>query len=725
MKPIEKVKMGQLPEGWMEGESKSITFCVTEDCNLACKYCYMTGKNSKTKMKFETAQKAVDYILTSKEQEFTKHESVVWEFIGGEPFLEIALIDKISDYIKLRMYELDHKWFESYRFSFSSNGLLYSTPKVQEYILKNKGHVSIGLSIDGNKIKHDLQRIRPDGSGSYDDVIKNARLWMEQFPGATTKATFAHDDLPFLKDSIISLWNLGLKLVPANVVFEDVWHEGDDIIFENQLKELADYIIEKELWRDHSVRFFDPRNGFPAQETDLEMNFCGSGKMLAIDCKGDFFPCIRFYGMSLENRKPIVIGNINNGIDHDKLRPFELLTYRTQSTDECINCEVSTGCAWCTGGNYDFADTDTIFQRATYICKMHKANVRANEYFWNKLKDTIGYMPEERQAFINRYKNPQNKKFLQFITSDSITPHCSYESFPDSKNEMENEMIKKGLEFAKEKGLIPVFLGKKDENFINDAYYINGNYNNSQKFKSENEISVFVNKVNKNDECNNENCILLINRENISKIADNCAVLFEKVTRINLKFSDLENWLESDLKEYEKQLDKLIDIILELNTVKSNNVEINVLNDIMKLDKLVDCGAGVTSFSLAPNGKLYICPAFYFDDPNNSIGDLASGLNVKNSYLLDPDKAPLCSTCDAYHCSRCKFLNKKCTNEINTPSKMQCIVSHTERNKTMALQKELQKFGKQMFINNIKEIDYMDPFEKKLRTKEESHNICI
>jgi uncharacterized protein len=57
----------------------------------------------------------------------------------------------------------------------------------------------------------------------------------------------------------------------------------------------------------------------------------------------------------------------------------------SQSEQECVECEVATGCAWCQGANYDFADTDTIFQRATYICKMHKARVRANNYFWNKL----------------------------------------------------------------------------------------------------------------------------------------------------------------------------------------------------------------------------------------------------------------------------------------------------------------------------------------------------
>jgi uncharacterized protein len=52
-----------------------------------------------------------------------------------------------------------------------------------------------------------------------------------------------------------------------------------------------------------------------------------------------------------------------------------------------MTCDVSNGCAWCQGANYDFADTDTIYQRAIFICNMHKARVKANKYFWGKLDE--------------------------------------------------------------------------------------------------------------------------------------------------------------------------------------------------------------------------------------------------------------------------------------------------------------------------------------------------
>ena len=73
------------------------------------------------------------------------------------------------------------------------------------------------------------------------------------------------------------------------------------------------------------------------------------------------------------------------GHDNNKLRPFLTLDRCTQSNPECVNCEVGAGCAWCQGENFDAAKTHTVYERSIAICKMHKARVRANNYYWNKL----------------------------------------------------------------------------------------------------------------------------------------------------------------------------------------------------------------------------------------------------------------------------------------------------------------------------------------------------
>ena len=225
-------------KSWQSGMAKNITFIVTKDCQLACKYCYLVGKNEKERMSWEVAKQAIDYILDN-EQDF-REESVVWDFIGGEPFLEIDLIDKICDYLKSEMFRRDHHWFNSYRFSFSTNGINYDTEKVQNFIKKNRDHLSIGITIDGTEVKHDINRVYKgnDERGSYKDVVRNIPLWLQQFPNAGTKVTIASPDIPYIKESVLHLYSLGIKEVNINCVFEDVWEDGDDKKFEDQLADV-------------------------------------------------------------------------------------------------------------------------------------------------------------------------------------------------------------------------------------------------------------------------------------------------------------------------------------------------------------------------------------------------------------------------------------------------------------------------------------------------------
>lgn len=337
-------------------------------------------------MSWDVAKKAIDYILDNVD-EFNE-ESVIWDFIGGEPFLEIDLIDKICDYIKIELFRRNHHWFNSYRFSFSTNGINYDNDKVQQFVLKNHDHLSIGITIDGTKKKHDLNRVwkgNHSEKGSYDDVVRNIPLWLSQFPNAGTKVTISSADIPYICESVLHLYSLGIHEVNINVVFEDVWKEGDDILFEEQLISLADKIIDGEYYMDYACSFFNEHIGKPLLPVYDNSNWCGAGKMLAVDAQGNFYPCTRFAAYSLRAKKPIIVGNVEEGINHNLLRPFLALDRRTQSKPECFDCEVANGCGWCQGENYDAADTATIYQRATAICLMHKARVRANNYYWNKL----------------------------------------------------------------------------------------------------------------------------------------------------------------------------------------------------------------------------------------------------------------------------------------------------------------------------------------------------
>ncbi|MDE7378047.1 MAG: radical SAM peptide maturase, CXXX-repeat target family [Paraprevotella sp.] len=406
--------------GWLTGQTKSITFIVTKDCQLACKYCYLVGKNSKERMSGEVAKQAIDYIIAH-ESDFLE-ESVVWDFIGGEPFLEINLIDQICDYIKIELFKHNHHWFNSFRFVFTTNGINYNSDKVQSFIKKHKSHLNITITIDGTRRKHDLNRIwktkemekgimpKPEEErGSYDDVVKNIPLYLSQFPNASAKVTISSADISYISESVLHLYSLGIHEVNINCVFEDVWNEGDDLRFEEQLTELADAIIDGGYYKDYACSFFTEHMGKPLDCKLQNQNWCGAGRMLAVDAAGNFYPCTRFAQYSLREKKAWIIGNIHDGIDQNKLRPFLTLDRCTQSNQECIECEVAEGCAWCQGENYDAADTPTVYQRATAICKMHKARVRANNYYWNKLFRKLeleGIAKEEAEKHVKK-SNPE------------------------------------------------------------------------------------------------------------------------------------------------------------------------------------------------------------------------------------------------------------------------------------------------------------------------------
>lgn len=391
-------------EAWNDISTKHITFIVTKDCQLACKYCYLVGKNSKERMSFEIAKLAIDYILSH--ESYFPERAVVWDFIGGEPFLEIDLIDQICDYLKKEMFRRNHHWFNSYRFNFSTNGINFGSEKVQRFVKKNIEHISVGITIDGTQRKHDINRVyKNTGKGSYHDVVKNIPLWLKEIPGASTKVTISSADIPYIKESVLHLYSLGIHEVNINCVFENVWNEGDDERFEAQLMELADAIIDGGLYKDNACSFYQNSIGRPLNPMTENNNWCGAGMMLSIDATGNFYPCTRFAAYSLRSKKPIIIGNVRDGIDQNKLRPFLMLDRMTQSPEKCRNCEVASGCAWCQGENYDAADTPTIYQRATAICKMHKARVRANNYYWNKLNHKLA---KEKDPSYRHLQNTQN-----------------------------------------------------------------------------------------------------------------------------------------------------------------------------------------------------------------------------------------------------------------------------------------------------------------------------
>lgn len=209
-------------------------------------------------------------------------------------------------------------------------------------------------------------------------------------------------------------------------------------------------------------------------------------------------------------------------------------------------------------------------------------------------------------------------------------------------------------------------------------------------------------------------------KEFFNNLATLKATLAE-VARLNVVITDVESFTEEDFTQYKGCLDTLSDTIESLY-VSGKSPQLNILTDRMMLDAMNNCNAGWENITLAPDGRFYVCPAFYFVDEDEdfglgktkfSIGDLKTGLDIKNPQLYKLSHAPLCRNCDAYQCKRCVWLNRNTTYEVNTPSHEQCVVAHLERNASSDLLMNIRKHGTFLPDKEIKKIDYLDPIDVK------------
>lgn len=422
--------------------TRSITFQVTDNCNLACTYCYQTHKGTRV-MSIETAKKFVDLLLSgdkgmSSYVDPSFSPGVIIDFIGGEPFLAIDLIDEICDYFFHEAIRLRHPWAEKHMFSLCSNGVLYRDPKVQKFLKKHHDHISLSITVDGNKELHDSCRIFPNGDPSYEYAVDAVKDWMSRGYYIGSKITIAPENVIYLNSAIRHMIELGYEDINANCVFEKGWTLEHASIFYEQMKTLTDYLIENNLVENIFIALYDENFFKPKEVTDLQ-NWCGgTGLMLACDPVGYLYPCLRYMESSLGDRRaPLRIGHVDIGIGQTQeareiIDCLNCIDRRTESTDECFYCPIANGCSWCSAYNYEVHGTPN--SRATYICEMHKARALANAYHWAKYYESIGsdtpvelWVPEqwalkiisedEWKMLCNMknivIKNPENKEMIK------------------------------------------------------------------------------------------------------------------------------------------------------------------------------------------------------------------------------------------------------------------------------------------------------------------------
>lgn len=323
-------------------------------------------------------------------------------------------------------------------------------------------------------------------------------------------------------------------------------------------------------------------------------------------------------------------------------------------------------------------------------------------------------------------------QYLVILLDNTATSYCHYENFCHEKKLISIEDLKQGI-----------FYGMKENLMIQFVY---PDYELPQEYKDViNTIdhSDIVSSLCEDDElrknadviiCHDWNGIQFssFDKDRIYTLRTSKEDLFDRYKllkgiissslRLNVVITDIEKFTEEDFKKYKEVLEYLSDV-LKTCYAEGKSPQLNLLTG--PLDGMNNCNAGVENITLAPNGKFYVCPAFYLSkecDGNEnsldevcqkgySIGSLKEGLDIKNPQLYKLDHAPLCRKCDAYQCKRCIWLNRKTTLEVNTPSHEQCVVAHLERNASRNLLTNIRKYGAFLADKEIKGIEYLDPFD--------------
>jgi len=318
---------------------RHLELMVTHACNMRCRYCYgslsadgwedaphLYGA-SHSGMSLETAVKGVDYLFAASGR--LKDLSVI--FFGGEPFLELPLMEEVAAYVRKKEAETGKKA----DLSLSTNALLLNNQRAIDFLMKYK--VGCQISIDGPPVIHDQTRCLPGGIGSYSAILPGIKKLISKRRGRVpARATICHDrvDLPSILEHLLSLGFGSVHLEPARGSSGALMVTPDDVpAIKEQNEAIALFLVK----RVRENRFFNYSNLVKyIRQTRVVRerlaHYCGAGRTyFALSQDGAFYPCHRFVGLD-----DYRMGDIETGMDLGLQR--KILDLTVDNRPVCREC---------------------------------------------------------------------------------------------------------------------------------------------------------------------------------------------------------------------------------------------------------------------------------------------------------------------------------------------------------------------------------------------------
>jgi len=306
-------------------KSLSIWLHITNQCNLRCKYCFIS--HTSQVMPWEVIEKGLEKSFESAER-FHMDEVIV-KFAGGEPTLERELIFKTALYAR----KLAKKFKIAVRFALLTNGVLLS--KGYANALK-KNDIHVAISIDGLNEDHDATRVFINGKGSYKFVNQGLINLLENNNSFNVTLVINKNNLMNLDETVRYFLdnniNFGLRFVKDNPLIQsDLIPSNEELIegLRRVIKLIREKMPKKQLY-GQLLDFvtFKPQN-----------RVCGTGRnYLVISHKGTISSC------QMMINQPI--GTINDKCLVQTMREKNFAPNLSNEDKEgCNTCEWKSICA--------------------------------------------------------------------------------------------------------------------------------------------------------------------------------------------------------------------------------------------------------------------------------------------------------------------------------------------------------------------------------------------
>ena len=356
------------------------TLFVTQDCNLACDYCYISKRA--VSMDLSTARRVLDFI----QARAAEAENVDIGFFGGEPLLALPLVLEIARMARSHPVARDRKL----DFQLITNGTLLDSACIEA--LGRQG-IGIGISCDGPSFFQDAHRRYRDGSSSAVDVDKAIRLAVQILPQTMVNAVYRPDSIAGLEKVVSYFYGLGVRAIFLNPDFRADWSEADVAVMRKSYAAVAELFRAYHLAGDPArVSLIDAKIALLLNGGYSPHERCSMGRReLAFGPEGAIYPCERLAGDCLTSEHRI--GSLEEGIVRLQtcVPPVHADTAGGSSpgATPCQECSIGDYCMhWC--GCSNFFSTGSYNRPGAFLCASEKEALRQASRVLACLSEEIG-----------------------------------------------------------------------------------------------------------------------------------------------------------------------------------------------------------------------------------------------------------------------------------------------------------------------------------------------